>query len=132
MDHLEAEAAVKVEQMCSICGIGDTVTARAVLEGSGWDLDAAVDFYFATGACLACACIGNVQLFHSHLLPSVTGGAVAEALKEDAGGGGRAGSRGGPHAVDLFCAITGEMMLRAAKLDKTRYLHPRCKRPGLW
>ena len=77
-------------------------------------------------------CFGNVQLFHSHLLPSLTGGAVAEALKQDAGGGGGAGSRGGPHAVDLFCAITGEMMLRAAKLDKTRYLHPRCKRPGLW
>jgi hypothetical protein len=28
-----------------------------------------------------------------------------------------------PHAVDLFCAITGEFMLRAEKLDETHNLH---------
>ena len=61
---LQMDPAVKVEQLCSICGIGDAVTARAVLEGSGWDLDAAADFYFATGAShptLAFRCFSNVE-----------------------------------------------------------------------
>ena len=38
------------QELCAICGIVDAHAARAVLEGSGWDLAAAVEFYFATGA----------------------------------------------------------------------------------
>jgi len=37
----------KVEQFSLVTG-ADSIAAREVLEASGWNVDAAIDFYFAT------------------------------------------------------------------------------------
>lgn len=48
----DGDKAGKLQQSMLVTGT-DTSGARAVLQGSGWNVDAAVDFFFATGCCMS-------------------------------------------------------------------------------
>jgi hypothetical protein len=47
----EGDDAGKLQQFMLVTGT-DAGAAREVLQGSGWNVDAAVDFFFATGCSL--------------------------------------------------------------------------------